>query len=105
MGAPAIRMTGLRKSFGTLEAVAGIDLQIADGEFFAMLGPSSCSPCCRSGWRSGSPARQRAPAAPEVACSRLCSWVSSEAVRNVPPTPSAPSTPSEICCSWSSWRS
>jgi putative spermidine/putrescine transport system ATP-binding protein len=37
---PAIRLTGLRKSFGTVEAVAGIDLDIADGEFFSMLGPS-----------------------------------------------------------------
>jgi putative spermidine/putrescine transport system ATP-binding protein len=37
---PAIRLTGLRKSFGAVEAVAGIDLDIADGEFFSMLGPS-----------------------------------------------------------------
>ncbi len=37
--APAIRLDGLRKSFGTVEAVAGIDLEIADGEFFSMLGP------------------------------------------------------------------
>ncbi|MBG0564360.1 ABC transporter ATP-binding protein [Actinoplanes aureus] len=37
---PAIRLTGLRKSFGGVEAVAGIDLEIADGEFFSMLGPS-----------------------------------------------------------------
>ena len=37
---PAIRLTGLRKSFGSVEAVAGIDLEIADGEFFSMLGPS-----------------------------------------------------------------
>ncbi|GAA4836268.1 ABC transporter ATP-binding protein [Saccharopolyspora rosea] len=37
---PAIRLRGLRKSFGTAQAVAGIDLDIADGEFFAMLGPS-----------------------------------------------------------------
>src|SRR6185295_8027908 len=37
---PAIELTGLRKSFGAVEAVAGIDLQIADGEFFSMLGPS-----------------------------------------------------------------
>jgi putative spermidine/putrescine transport system ATP-binding protein len=40
MTTPAVRMTGLRKTFGTVEAVAGIDLEIADGEFFAMLGPS-----------------------------------------------------------------
>jgi putative spermidine/putrescine transport system ATP-binding protein len=40
MTEPAIRLTGLRKSFGAVEAVAGIDLEIADGEFFSMLGPS-----------------------------------------------------------------
>jgi putative spermidine/putrescine transport system ATP-binding protein len=37
---PAIELAGLRKSFGAVEAVAGIDLEIADGEFFSMLGPS-----------------------------------------------------------------
>jgi putative spermidine/putrescine transport system ATP-binding protein len=37
---PAIRLTAVRKLFGQVEAVAGIDLEIADGEFFAMLGPS-----------------------------------------------------------------
>ncbi|WP_436535519.1 ABC transporter ATP-binding protein [Actinoplanes sp. HUAS TT8] len=37
---PAIRLTGLRKSFGAVDAVAGVDLEIADGEFFSMLGPS-----------------------------------------------------------------
>ncbi|WP_030440032.1 ABC transporter ATP-binding protein [Actinoplanes subtropicus] len=40
MTTPAIELTGLRKSFGAVEAVAGIDLEIADGEFFSMLGPS-----------------------------------------------------------------
>jgi putative spermidine/putrescine transport system ATP-binding protein len=38
--APAISLSGLRKSFGAIEAVAGVDLDIADGEFFSMLGPS-----------------------------------------------------------------
>ncbi|MET7396639.1 ABC transporter ATP-binding protein [Dactylosporangium sp. NPDC005572] len=37
---PAIVLRGLRKHFGEVEAVAGIDLEIGDGEFFAMLGPS-----------------------------------------------------------------
>ncbi|MFG1609604.1 ABC transporter ATP-binding protein [Actinoplanes sp. NPDC049265] len=37
---PAIRLAGLRKSFGPVVAVDGIDLTIGDGEFFAMLGPS-----------------------------------------------------------------
>ncbi len=36
----AISLRGLRKSFGPVVAVDGIDLDIADGEFFAMLGPS-----------------------------------------------------------------
>jgi putative spermidine/putrescine transport system ATP-binding protein len=38
--AAAVSLRGLRKSFGQLQAVAGIDLDIADGEFFAVLGPS-----------------------------------------------------------------
>ena len=36
----AIRLEGLRKSFGETTAVAGVDLEIRDGEFFSMLGPS-----------------------------------------------------------------
>ncbi|MEV7282504.1 ABC transporter ATP-binding protein [Streptomyces sp. NPDC093111] len=36
----AIRLSGLRKNYGRTEAVAGVDLEIADGEFFSMLGPS-----------------------------------------------------------------
>ncbi len=37
---PAIRLEGVVKRFGEVEAVAGVDLEIADGEFFSMLGPS-----------------------------------------------------------------
>ncbi|MEU7057637.1 ABC transporter ATP-binding protein [Streptomyces sp. NPDC046197] len=36
----AIRLQGLRKTFGETTAVAGVDLEIQDGEFFSMLGPS-----------------------------------------------------------------
>ena len=36
----AVLLRGVRKSFGGLEAVAGVDLDIARGEFFTMLGPS-----------------------------------------------------------------
>src|SRR6266545_5209521 len=39
-GFPAVRLEGIRKRFGDVEAVAGIDLEIRDGEFFSMLGPS-----------------------------------------------------------------
>ncbi len=38
--APAIALRGLRKEFGSVVAVDGIDLEIANGEFFSMLGPS-----------------------------------------------------------------
>jgi putative spermidine/putrescine transport system ATP-binding protein len=37
---PAIRLSGLEKSFGQIRAVDGVDLEITDGEFFSMLGPS-----------------------------------------------------------------
>lgn len=38
----SVRLTNLRKSFGAVHAVAGIDLDIKDGEFIALLGPSGC---------------------------------------------------------------
>jgi putative spermidine/putrescine transport system ATP-binding protein len=38
--APAIRLTGLTKTFGETRAVDALDLDIAAGEFFSMLGPS-----------------------------------------------------------------
>ena len=37
---PDIRLAGLTKQYGGVAAVAGIDLEIAPGEFFTMLGPS-----------------------------------------------------------------
>ncbi len=36
----ALRLEGVVKRFGEVTAVDGIDLDIADGEFFSMLGPS-----------------------------------------------------------------
>jgi putative spermidine/putrescine transport system ATP-binding protein len=38
--APAVRLAGVRRVYGDVVAVAGIDLDIAAGEFFTMLGPS-----------------------------------------------------------------
>jgi putative spermidine/putrescine transport system ATP-binding protein len=37
-----IELKNLVKSYGTHVAVAGIDLQIKEGEFFSLLGPSGC---------------------------------------------------------------
>jgi len=36
----AIEVSGLRKSFGEKEAVAGIDLQITAGSFAGLVGPN-----------------------------------------------------------------
>jgi putative spermidine/putrescine transport system ATP-binding protein len=41
--APAeVRLEGLRKTFGDVVAVAGVDLDVREGEFFSLLGPSGC---------------------------------------------------------------
>jgi len=37
---PAVRLEGVRKQFGDVVAVGGVDLDVRDGEFFSMLGPS-----------------------------------------------------------------
>src|SRR5580698_3729522 len=37
---PAVRLVAVRKSYGRVVAADGIDLEIAEGEFFTMLGPS-----------------------------------------------------------------
>jgi iron(III) transport system ATP-binding protein len=40
--APAVRVTGLSKSYATVKALDGIDLEVARGETLAILGPSGC---------------------------------------------------------------
>ncbi|MDQ6885442.1 MAG: ABC transporter ATP-binding protein [Candidatus Dormibacteraeota bacterium] len=37
-----MRLEGVRKSFGDVVAVAGVDLDVHTGEFFSLLGPSGC---------------------------------------------------------------
>jgi putative spermidine/putrescine transport system ATP-binding protein len=38
--APAVRLSGIRRVYGDVVAVAGVDLDIGAGEFFTLLGPS-----------------------------------------------------------------
>jgi ABC-2 type transport system ATP-binding protein len=40
VGAVAIEVTDLRRSYGAVEAVRGISLTVAEGEVFALLGPN-----------------------------------------------------------------
>ena len=37
-----LSLRGLRKAFGSLEVVHGIDLEVAEGEFVVLVGPSGC---------------------------------------------------------------
>jgi len=39
-GRSAVRLAGIRKAYGHVTAADGVDLEIAEGEFFTMLGPS-----------------------------------------------------------------
>ena len=42
MTEPSLRLVGLHKTFGSVAAVAGIDLEVNRGEFVTLLGPSGC---------------------------------------------------------------
>jgi ABC-type Fe3+/spermidine/putrescine transport system ATPase subunit len=37
---PDVRLSSVRKTYGDVVAVAGVDLVIEPGEFFTLLGPS-----------------------------------------------------------------
>ncbi len=41
-GEPIVKLEGIRRSFGGVGAVNGVDLEIARGEFLSFLGPSGC---------------------------------------------------------------
>jgi putative spermidine/putrescine transport system ATP-binding protein len=42
IAAAEVRLEGVRKTFGDVVAVNGVDLEIREGEFFSLLGPSGC---------------------------------------------------------------
>ena len=40
MKTPAVEIRGLKKSFGKVQALDGVDLTIKQGEFLGLLGPN-----------------------------------------------------------------
>ena len=40
MSLPALRIDGVTKRYGSLQALGGVDLEIGQGEFFGLLGPN-----------------------------------------------------------------
>ena len=42
MSEPALRLAGIEKRYGATVAVAGVDLEVREGEFLTLLGPSGC---------------------------------------------------------------
>ena len=42
MAEPALRLVGIAKHYATTVAVAGIDLDVDEGELVTLLGPSGC---------------------------------------------------------------
>ena len=38
----SVELQGLRKAFGSVEVIHGVDLAVRDGEFVALVGPSGC---------------------------------------------------------------
>ncbi|HEU0221924.1 MAG TPA: ATP-binding cassette domain-containing protein, partial [Paracoccaceae bacterium] len=39
---PVVRVRGITKTFGRVEALSGIDLDFPEGELTTLLGPSGC---------------------------------------------------------------
>jgi NitT/TauT family transport system ATP-binding protein len=64
--APLLRLDGVTLSFGAVEVLGGLDLEVREGEFVALVGPSGCGKTTLlnlcSGWLSPSTGRVERPA-------------------------------------------
>ena len=39
----AVSLKGIKKSYGTVDVIKGIDLEVRDGEFLVFVGPSGAA--------------------------------------------------------------
>ena len=66
MPAQLLRLEGVTVAFGAVQVLGGIDLEVRDGEFVALVGPSGCGKTTLlnvcSGWLSPSTGRVHRPA-------------------------------------------
>ena len=63
MAAAFIEVRGLAKRFGEVQAVAGVDFDVREGELFGFLGPNGAGKTTTINMLSG-------PSAPDTDCSR-----------------------------------
>ena len=70
--AASISVRGLAKSYGEIEAVRGIDFEVAPGEIFGFLGPNGAgkSTTIKHALHAGRADRRPAPASPATTSSR-----------------------------------
>ncbi len=64
----SLKLSGIRKTFGPLEVLKGIDLTVEDGEFVIFVGPSGCGKSTLLRVIAGS--RMPAPAASALMASK-----------------------------------
>src|SRR5271156_5149133 len=79
MGEPAIAVTGLRKSFGTKEAVAGIDLEIGAGSLAGLVGPNGAGETTSLSMMNG----RRRPDGGQVVINGLEVWADPPAAKAI----------------------
>ena len=48
-----VTLSSVKKSFGSIDVIHGIDMEIADGEFIVIVGPSGCGKSTLLGWWRG----------------------------------------------------
>ena len=51
-GGPLLKVSGLRKAYGAIQAVGGVSFEVMPGEIFGVIGPNGSGkrPCSTACW-------------------------------------------------------